>query len=96
MAKDLVVPNRSGRSSVMSIYSPASILETSLAGTGGSPVPIVTQFSGAGEEGVISEVGWPSILNPWTESVGRRLPSAMRNSKRRTEVCMELTVLACR
>ena len=56
MVGDLVVPNQSGKSSVMSIYSPASILETSLAGTGGSPVPIVTQFSGA-EEGVISEVG---------------------------------------
>ena len=81
MAGDFVVPNRSGKSSVMSIYSPASILETSLAGTGGSPAPIVTQFSGA-EEGVISEVGWPRILNPWTEPAGGKLPKAMRNSKR--------------
>ena len=66
----------------MSIYSPASILETSLAGTGGSPAPIITQSSGA-EEGVISEVGWPRILNPWTEPAGGRLPGARRNSKRR-------------
>ena len=50
MAGDLAVHNRSGKSSVMFIYSPASILETSLAGTGGSPAPIITQFSGA-EEG---------------------------------------------
>lgn len=42
MAGDLVVPNRSNKSSVMFIYSPASILETNLAGTGGSPSPIVT------------------------------------------------------
>ena len=63
MAGDLVVPNRSGRNSLMSIYSPASILETSLAGTGGSLVPMVTQFSGAGK-GVILEDNWPRILNP--------------------------------
>ena len=53
MAGNVAVPNRSGKSSIMLIYSPASILETSLAGTGGSPVPMVTQFSGPGEEGVI-------------------------------------------
>ena len=82
MAGDLVVPNRPGKSCVMSIYYPASIFATSLAGTGGSSAPIVTQFSGA-EEGVISEVGWPRILNPWTEPADGRLPSAMRNSKRR-------------
>ena len=77
MAGDLVVPNRSGKSSVMSIYSPATILETSLAGTGGSPAPIVTQFSG------VKGVGWPRILNSWTEPAGDRLPNAMRNGKRR-------------
>ena len=81
-AEDLVVPNRSGKSSVMPIYSAASILETSLAGTGGSLAPTVTQFSGA-EEGVISKVVWPRILNPWSEPAGGRLPSAMRNGKRR-------------
>ena len=83
MAGNLVVPNRSSKSSVMSIYSPASILETSLAGTGGNPAPIVTHFCGAGEESVISEVGWPRILNPWTEPASGRLPSAMRSGKRR-------------
>ena len=63
MARDLVVPNQSGRNSLISIYPPTSILETSSVGTGGSPVPMVTQFSGA-EKGVISEVDWPRISIP--------------------------------
>ena len=90
MAGDLVIPNQSGRNSVMLIYSPTSILGTSLAGTGGSPVPMVTQFSGPGEEGVILEVEWPRILNPWTEAEGGRLPSAMRNDKRKREYVWHL------
>ena len=76
-----VVPNQSSRSSVTTIYSPASILETSLAGTGGNPVPMVAQFSRAGEC-VISEVHWPRILNPWTEPAGERLSSFVGNGKK--------------
>ena len=56
----------------MSIYPPVSILKTNLTRTGGSPALIVTQFSGAGEEGVVSEVDWPRILNRWTELAGGR------------------------
>ena len=72
-----MVPSRSGRSSVISIYSPASILDTSLAGTGGSPAPMVTQSSGAGRGGVVTESDRPKVLTPRTEPTRGRLPSAM-------------------
>ena len=53
----LQIPNLSGRSSVMSTYSPAFILKTNLAGTGGNPAPIITQPSLVFVKGVVVVVG---------------------------------------
>ena len=53
----LEIPNLSGRSSVMSTYSPASILETNLAGTGGNPALIITQPSLVLVRGMVVVVG---------------------------------------
>ena len=72
----------------MSMYSPASVLDTTLAGAGGSQAPMVIQSSWAGRGGVVTEVDWPRILNPWTEPAGGRLPSAMKTGNTEIWKCM--------
>ena len=57
VSSGLEMPTRSGNSSPMSINSPASILATSLEGTGGRPAPratvLVGRLSGSPEGGNI-------------------------------------------
>ena len=53
----LEILNLSDRSLVMSTYSPASILETNLAGMGSNSAPIITQPSLVFVKGVVVIVG---------------------------------------
>ena len=74
------------------MHSPASILDTSLAGMGGSPAPMVTQSSGAGRGGVVTESDRPKVLTPRTEPTGGRLPSAMGKNRNTEEVYIYNTI----
>ena len=68
------------------IYSSASILDTSLVGTGGSPEPMATYSSGAKRGGVVTELDRPWVHTLRTEPTGGRLPSAMGKNSNPEEI----------
>ena len=95
----LAIPSLSGNNSVISMYSPASILETSLAGTGGSPAPMVTESSRVKIVKPALCAGSPKILSPCTVPGRGRSPTAMKEKKGGRWVsyarCLPLACGAC-